>query len=154
MRDKLLKERVELKEDNEALQKAMDDLQAHAKNMHDKMMNLLDADKKLKEDYTRIMREGPPLTEALKQQIITEYKESLELTEVIVRQFGEGYQDAKAMMKEKMRTPGLDPKVLDSFDEEDEAEEPPHLLNYLLYFILLFIFELVKNSYVQTFWMK
>lgn len=87
LRDKLLKERVELKEDNEALQKAIDDLQAHAKDMHAKMMNLMDAGKKLEEDYERIMRECPPLTEALKQHIIIEYKESPELIEVIVRQF-------------------------------------------------------------------
>lgn len=81
----LLKERVKLKEDNEALRKAMDGLQDHVENMHAKMMNLMDTDKKLEEDYERIMREGPPLIKAFKQQIITEYKESPELTKVIVR---------------------------------------------------------------------
>lgn len=130
--DRLLKEWVELKEDNEGLRKVVSNLQDHAKDTHNKMMNLINADKKLEEDCARIMSQGPPLTKAVRQQIITEYKESPELTEVVVRQFSEGYQDAKARMRERMWVAGLDPKVLDSSDEENEAEEPSplFLLNY------------------------
>lgn len=95
-------------------------------------MSQMDADKKLKEDNKRIIREGLPMIEVAKQQVISECKKSPEHTEDIVCQFGEGYQDAKARMRERMCAAGLDPKVLDSFDEENEAEEPLHLLNYLL----------------------
>lgn len=109
--------------DSDALRKVMDDLQGHAKDMHDKMMNLIDVGKKLEEDYDRIMRKGH-LTEALLHQVISNYKKSPKLTEDIVRQFGEGYQDAKMRIKAKMHVVGLDPKIFDSFDEEDEVEEP------------------------------
>lgn len=53
----------------------MNDLQDHAKDTHNKMMNLMNANKKLEEDYERIMSECH-LTEALRHQVISKYKKS------------------------------------------------------------------------------
>lgn len=102
------------------------------------MVNLVEADNKLEEDYQRIMKEGH-LIKVLQHQVISEYKKSPKLTEDVVRQFSEGYQDAKVQMKERIRAAGLDPKILDSSDEEDEGEEqPPHYLTTYIYFLFLF----------------
>lgn len=95
--------------------------------MHSKMMELMRAGDALKEEYNRPKSQVPPMTEAAKQQIIKEYEESPELTEKIIMQFSEGYQSHKERIKAKMLAAGIDTKILDFSDEEDETEDlPPH----------------------------
>lgn len=94
----------------------MADFQCHIGDMHTKMMNLIKVGDDLEKDYAELKAQGPPLTEAVRQQIITEYKESPELIEAVIRQLDEGYQDTNTRMRERMRTTGLDPKVLNSSD--------------------------------------
>lgn len=59
------------------------------------------------------------------QQFIAEYKKFPELVKVVMSQFGDDYQSAKSKMKERMVAAGLDPNILDSSDEESEAEDDP-----------------------------
>lgn len=42
-----------------------------------------------------------------------------------MKQFGDGYQSARARDKAKLLAADLDPSILDSFDEESEAEDDP-----------------------------
>lgn len=65
------------------------------------------------------------MTEATRQQIIEEYEESPKLTENIIIQFSEGYQSHKERIKAKMLAAGIDTKILDFSDEEDETEDFP-----------------------------
>lgn len=120
----LLADRNELTIDNDDLRKVVNDLEDHAKDTKLKMVHLIESGNKLEEDYEQILLKGHR-TEALQQQIISKYKKSPELTEDIVRQFGEGYQDAKVWMKERMQAASLDPNILDSSDEESEADDNP-----------------------------
>lgn len=69
--------------------------------------------------------QGPTMTEAVKQQIIDEYKESPNLIEKIVLQFFEGYQDHKEKIRAKMIAADLDTKILDSSNDDSEGEDNP-----------------------------
>lgn len=89
------------------------------------------------------------MTEVSKQWIITEYKASPELTEFVLGQFDEDYQNSKGRMKAKILAADLDPQLLDSSDEESEAEGdppiPPITTCTFLLFFFFFIVELVKT---------
>lgn len=65
------------------------------------------------------------MTEVVKQNLITEYRKSPELTEEVMKQYGDKYSSARAKDKTKMLVAGLDPSLLDSSDEESEAEDDP-----------------------------
>lgn len=88
-------------------------------------MNLVKSASELDKEFIKLKEEGLPISEANKQKIIDEYKTSPELTDVVLGQFDEGYQHAKAKIKAKMMAAVLDPQLLDSSDEESEAEEDP-----------------------------
>lgn len=65
------------------------------------------------------------MTEAAKQQYIAEYMISLKLKEAVMEQFSDGYQSVKEKDKAKMLAADLDPSILDSSEEESEAEDDP-----------------------------
>lgn len=118
----------------------MSDLQDQVGDMYTKMMNLIKVGEALEKEYTELKSQDLLMIEAAKQQIIAKYKASPELTEAVLGQFGEGYQNAKKRMKEMMLAAGLDPHILDFFDEESEAKDDhPQLLNIncTLSFLLL-----------------
>ena len=58
----------------------------------------------------------------IKQAAIKEYEESPELTDKIMTQFAEGVEAYREKARAKLVDAGLDASVLDSSDEESEAE--------------------------------
>lgn len=93
--------------------------------MHNKLTNLVKAASELEKEYIKLKNEGSIISEVDRQQIVDEYKASSELTEVVLGQFEEGYQCAKTKMKARMIATGLDPQLLNSFDEESKAKGDP-----------------------------
>lgn len=89
------------------------------------MMELMRVGDVLEREYTELKRQGRPMTEAARQQIIEEYKESPELTEKIMVKFSKSYQSHKERIRAKMLAAGLDLKILDSSIEEFEIKEVP-----------------------------
>lgn len=79
----------------------------------------------MENEYKRLKNEKATVSEADRQRIIKEYKESPKLAEKIIMQFFEGYQSHKEKVKAKMLATDLDPSILDSSDEESEAEDDP-----------------------------
>lgn len=80
--------------------------------MYTEMMNLVKSASELEKQYVQLKEQGPPIYEVNKQKIIDEYRASSELTEVVLGQFDEGYQHAKAKNKEKIKAAGIDPELL------------------------------------------
>lgn len=63
----------------------------------------------------------PTLTDALKHQMIKDYRKSPELASEIMKQFRDSHQSARENDKERMQAASLDPSILDSSDDETEA---------------------------------
>lgn len=123
--ERLLEERVLLKENDEEHKKVISTFRKRVGDMYSKMMDLIKAGNALQKELAKLKRQDPLMIEDVKQQFIKEYKSSLELAEEVIRQFSEGYQSARAKDKEKMLAAGLDPNILKSSDDEDDAEELP-----------------------------
>lgn len=107
------------------MKKTLASLQRQVETMHSQMMSLVKANRALEKELAKLKAQGPPMTEAAKQQLIKEYKISPELIEDVMQQFGDGYQSAKEKDKAKMLAASLDPSILDSLDEEPEAKDNP-----------------------------
>lgn len=89
------------------------------------MRNLLKVSSELETEYKKLKNEKKFVSEADKQRIIEEYKESPELMEKIIAQFAEGYQSHKERIKAKMLAADLDTTILYSSDEESKANDNP-----------------------------
>lgn len=87
------------------------------------MMELRREGETFQKEYDELKIQGPSITETVKLQVIREYEESPELTEKIILQLSEGYQDHKDKIRAKMLAASLDTKILESSNEESEGEK-------------------------------
>lgn len=83
--ERLLEERVLLKENDEEHKKVISTFRKRVGDMYSKMMDLIKAGNALQKELAKLKRQDPLMIEDVKQQFIKEYKSSLELAEEVIR---------------------------------------------------------------------
>lgn len=127
-RKQLLEDHAEMKSQNEKMEKSIAGHQKRIGTMHSQMMELMRVNRSLEKDYNELKAQRPPMAEETKQKLIIEYRRSPELTEEVLKQYGDKYSSVRAKDKAKMLAAGLDPSILDSSDDESDTKDNPSVI--------------------------
>lgn len=129
--EEIVKMNADLVQRNELRMKKVEELKASNKILAKSIGKLESQDilhlkrrQKLEEEIRelRALRDlGPPLTEDLRKQVCEEYRRSDEISSEIMKIHSESYELCRSRGKEKLIAVNVDPSLLDSSEEEDNA---------------------------------
>ena len=109
---KLVRDKDSLAEENKSLVGNLQVVEGKFAGIHAQLSTLIHANNTLMAEQA-----------VIKQAAIKEYEESPDLTDKIMTQFAEGVEAYREKARTKLADAGLDVSILDSSDEESEAED-------------------------------